>query len=303
LTHDRTPLLADVKRNSLDDGPGIRSVVFFKGCPLRCAWCQNPETLSTRAEIQRSAQNCTRCEACRAACPVQVARPGVDAEDAARCQRCGRCAVACDSGARRLVGTPADLDGLVRTLTRDAPFYRRSGGGVTLSGGEPTLHAAFAGRLAARLAEAGIPVLLETCGLCSWSALERHLLPHVATIYFDLKLADEERHRAATGSSNRRILQNLQRLVERGTDLLARVPLVPGLTDDAENLQAIARHVRGLGLNRLALLPYNPLWIPKRQGLAAGGNALPYQHDHWMTDEDVARCRAVVEAEGLEVVR
>jgi pyruvate formate lyase activating enzyme len=299
----RLPLITDVKRNSLDDGPGIRSVVFFKGCPLRCVWCQNPETLSTRAEIQRSGGLCERCEACVAACPVHVARPGTDAEDQPRCQRCGRCVEACPQGARRLVGTPADVEDLVRLLLRDAPFYRRSGGGVTLSGGEPTLHADLAGRLAARLAEAGIPVLLETCGLFGWAVAARHLLPHVTTVYFDLKLADEQRHREATGHSNRRILENLQRLVDRSTDLLVRVPLVPGLTDDTENLTAIARHVRGLGLTRLALLPYNPLWIPKRQGLAAGARALPYRHDRWMSDQDVARCADLVRDAGLEVAR
>ncbi len=297
----RQPLITDVKRNSLDDGPGIRSVVFFKGCPLRCVWCQNPETLSTRAEIQRSATLCTHCEACLTTCPVHVARPGTDAEDAHRCQRCGRCVQTCDPGARRLVGTPADVEDLARQLRRDAPFYRRSGGGVTLSGGEPTLHAELAGQLAARLAEASIPVLLQTCGLFGWSTVQRHLLPHVTTVYFDFKLADDTRHREATGHSNGRILENLRRLAEADLELLVRVPLVPGLTDDDANLTAIARHVRGLGLSRLALLPYNPLWIPKRQGLAAGHRALPYQHDRWMSDEEVAHCRTLVVSEGLEV--
>lgn len=301
-TTRRPPLIADVKRNSLDDGPGIRSVVFFKGCPLRCSWCQNPETLSTRAEIQRSGDLCARCGACQSACPVQVARPGTDAEDPRRCQRCGRCVQACPQGARRLVGTPADVEDLARLLGRDAPFYRRSGGGVTLSGGEPTVHVTFAGRLAARLADAGIPVLLQTCGLFGWTAVGRLLLPHVTTVYFDLKLVDEKRHREATGHSNRRILANLRRLVDHSTDLLVRTPLVPGVTDDAENLTAIAQHVRGLGLTRLALLPYNPLWIPKRQGLAAGAGALPYQHDRWMSDQDVARCVSLVADQGLEVV-
>lgn len=297
------PLVADVRRNSLDDGPGIRSVVFFKGCPLRCAWCQNPETLSTRAEIQRSINLCTRCGACVTACPGQVAQPGSDPEDPSRCQRCGQCVETCGQGARRLVGTPAEVDELARLLKRDAPFYRRSGGGVTLSGGEPTLHAELAGRLARQLADASIPVLLETCGLFGWTAVEHHLLPHVTTVYFDLKLADPERHRAATGHDNRRILANLRRLVDRGTDLLVRVPLVPGLTDDEKNLTAIARHVRGLGLTRLALLPYNPLWIPKREGLAAGSGNLPYAHREWMSDSDVARCADLVRAVGLEVAQ
>ncbi|MFH2006045.1 MAG: glycyl-radical enzyme activating protein [bacterium] len=299
----RTPLIADLRRNSLDDGPGIRSVVFFKGCPLRCAWCQNPETLSLLPEVQRSPERCEACERCVAACPERIPRPGSAAEDRQRCTLCGRCVDACDAGARRLVGQAMELEELTRQLLRDAPFYRRSGGGVTLSGGEPTLHARFAGALAARLRAADVEVLLETCGLFGWSTVEEHLLPHVTAVYFDLKLRDPARHQRATGHGNARILQNLRRLVDRGTELLVRTPLVPGLTDDDDNLTAVATQVRELGLGRLALLPYNPLWLSKRCGLAAGEAGLAYDRDRWMTDEEVAHCEDVVRRVGLEVAR
>jgi pyruvate formate lyase activating enzyme len=290
-------LVVEVKRNSLDDGPGIRSVVFFKGCPLRCVWCQNPEALRPAPELQVLAGRCVGCGGCVAACPGRVA---VSGEPAARCTACGRCVEPCRAGARRLVGTAYDIDDLAALLLRDEPFYRASGGGVTLSGGEPTMASAVAGLLAARLVERGVHVLLETCGCFAWEPFARDLLPHVSTIYFDLKIADTARHHEHTGRDNELILRNLRRLAgpEIAPRLLPRVPLVPGITDGEESLAAIAGLLLELRLPRVALLPYNPLWLPKRRAL---GLDLPYSHDGWMTTEQVERCRDVFRRAGLEV--
>jgi len=296
------PTIVDVRRNALDDGPGIRSVVFFKGCPLRCVWCQNPETFSPRPQLTREAERCVECGACVAACPEQEAKPATTPQPRTRCSSCGRCVEVCPAGARRIAGERRDLEELVELLLRDEPFYRRSGGGVTFSGGEPAVNARFAGQLAAALRERDVHVLLETCGKFAWRAFAEHLLPHLSTVYFDLKLADDEEHRRYTGSGNGRIHENLRRLVESGgppDGLVPRVPLIPGITDTDENLEAIAALLRRQGLARVALLPYNPLWHTKRRALDL---ELPYDHREWMPAEQVARCRRIFEDAGIEVI-
>lgn len=295
------PLLVDVKRNSLDDGPGIRSVVFFKGCPLRCVWCQNPESLRPEAEVQREAGSCIGCGDCEAACPERCARPAAEREDLSSCSVCAVCVQACPAAARRVVGREWDVTELADDLLRDAVFFRRSAGGVTLSGGEPALFPERVGALAARLRERGVHVLLETCGQFRWEPFAEHLLPHLSTIYFDLKIADPEQHRRYVGPDNARIHENLRRLVAGGfDDILPRVPLVPSLTDSEENLRAIASLVRRLGLTRVALLPYNPLWIPKRRAL---GLDMPYAHEAWMSEAEIARCERSFEGTGVSVLR
>jgi len=294
----KAPLIVDIKRNSLDDGPGIRSVVFFKGCTLRCVWCQNPETLSPLPEIQRDETRCIACGTCTAVCRQGVARNAMEKEDASRCILCGECVEACPSNARRIAGTEYSVDEVVELLLKDEPFYRHSGGGVTLSGGEPAMYPAFVGEVAARLREKGVHVLMETGGQFDFEQVEKHLLPHISTIYFDVKLADPEQHKQYVGPDNRRIQENLKRLVSF-QDLLPRVPLIPGITDTDENLKSIAKLLADLGLTRVMLLPYNPLWLSKRRAL---GMDMPYSHDSFMSPEEIERCRGVFEKAGLTLV-
>jgi len=293
------PWIVDVRRNALDDGPGIRSVVFFKGCPLRCVWCQNPETLSPRPELQRLPERCTACGACVSACPHNVARPATVDQDCERCRCCGACVEVCGAAARRIAGVRWDLDELTSLLLRDEPFYRHSGGGVTLSGGEPTLFPGFSGALAAALHGREVHVLLQPCGHFGWSAFEQHLLTHLSAVYFDLKLADDGDHRRHAGRGVRRIHDNLRRLAAvDDLDLLPRVPLVPGITDAPANLEALAALMIDVGLGRVALMPYNPLWVPKRRAL---GLETPYDHDQWMSGDAVSRSAAAFRTAGLAV--
>lgn len=291
------PLVVDIKRNSLDDGPGIRSVVFFKGCPLDCVWCQNPEGLSPKAELQPFPDRCLGCGKCVEVCSAGLARPGARAE---ACTGCGACVEACPAGARRIAGTEYALEDLTAELLQDKAFYRRSGGGVTLSGGEPLLVPEYAGALAAALAAEGVGVLVETAGLFDFDRVAEHVLPHLASVYFDLKLADEAAHRRNTGRGNVRILENLRRLVAQGfDDLLVRVPLIPGITAEADNLTALAGIIAELGLARVALLDYNPLWLTKRRALDL---PMRYDRNNFMDSEQVDACRAPFEAAGLEVI-
>jgi len=294
----KAPRIVDIKRNSLDDGPGIRSVVFFKGCTLRCVWCQNPETLSPLPEIQRDETRCIACGTCTAVCQQGVARNAMEKEDTSRCILCGECVEACPSNARRIAGTEYSVDEVAELLLKDEPFYRHSGGGVTLSGGEPAMYPAFVGQVARRLREKNVHVLMETGGQFDFDQVENHLLPHLSAIYFDVKLADPELHKKYVGPDNRRIQENLKRLVSF-KDLLPRVPLIPGITDTDENLKSIAKLLSDLDLSRVMLLPYNPLWLSKRRAL---GMDMPYSHDSFMSPEEIERCRGIFEKAGFNLL-
>jgi pyruvate formate lyase activating enzyme len=294
------PLVVDVKPNSLDDGPGIRSVVFFKGCPLRCSWCQNPEAIAPAREVLRDPGRCSACGCCREVCPAGRARPAGEREEGP-CEGCARCVEACPGAGRRIAGRGYAVDELAALLLRDEPFYRHSGGGVTFSGGEPALWPGYAGAVATRLAERGVHVLLETAGHYDSDAVESLLLPHLRAVYFDLKLVDPAEHRRHTGRGNERILENLRRLAAgRGpVELLPRLPLVPGITDTDENLAGVARLLVELDLPRVAALAYNPLWLGKRRGL---GLELTYDRATWMSAGELERARERLRRGGLEVI-
>jgi len=195
------------------------------------------------------------------------------------------------------VGRSVDGEELAELLLRDEPFFRASGGGVTLSGGEPTLHLDLAADVASRLRGRGVHVLLETCGHFPYPPFAERLLPHLDVIYLDLKIVDPALHERHTGKSNGRVLDNLRKLAALAApEILVRLPLVPRVTATDENVRAVAEVVRGLGLERLALLPYNPLWLDKARAL---GRRTAYDNEKWMTDAEVERCREIVRDGGL----
>ncbi|MBM4059703.1 MAG: glycyl-radical enzyme activating protein [Planctomycetes bacterium] len=241
-------LVFHVQRFSLHDGPGLRSTVFLKGCPLHCLWCHNPESQSDQPEFVRLSHRCMRCGRCS---EQELADPvvhGRGAEDADRCP----------TGALQAIGTTWSVAALAAELLHDRVFFEESGGGVTLSGGEPLAQAAFATALLRALRAEGVHTALDTCGAVARDVL---LLAAAAAdlVLYDLKLLDEARHRAATGASNRRILDNLQALAAAGARLWIRVPIVPGTNDDAANLRETAAFLAPLrGIERVELLPYHP---------------------------------------------
>jgi pyruvate formate lyase activating enzyme len=239
-------LILHVQRLSTEDGPGIRSTVFFKQCPLACAWCHNPEAVSGRPELQWFSSRCIGCRSCEKSCPrgcIFLDAGGVRIERS-RCEGCGTCASQCPSNALELLGRRVEADALAGELARDLAFYESSGGGVTLSGGEPLAQPAFAAALLRSLKRRGIPTALDTCGFASEECLNG-VLPDADLLLFDVKALDPSLHKVFTGQSNEVILKNLLSIPEARRrnggrpGLWIRTPLIPGATATADNLRAI----------------------------------------------------------------
>ncbi|MBI3979171.1 MAG: glycyl-radical enzyme activating protein [Chloroflexi bacterium] len=255
-----TGLVFDVQRYSVHDGPGIRTTVFLKGCPLRCLWCHNPESQLRDAEVWLDASRCINCGDCVPVCPVgaHTLRDGVHQLDRSRCRYCGRCVDVCDAGALENVGRPLSVGAAVAAVEQDRPFYARSGGGVTLSGGEPLLQPAFAAAFLAACRRRGLHTALETCGQSTWRVLER-VAREADLVLYDVKHTDAKRHRALTGAPNERILSNLRQLLAAGAKVIVRVPVVPGCNDGDEHFRALAAFLRSCSPLPAAveLLPYH----------------------------------------------
>ena len=259
----RIPLVVQIKRHSLEDGPGIRSVVFFKGCPLRCRFCQNPEAQSREAQIAHEPGRCVRCLACISACPrVALTDDGARINfDRSRCEPCESCVRACPSGALRLIGHPYAIEDLSSILLQDRSYYVHSGGGVTFSGGEATLFPDYVGKLAQRLKSVGTHLCLQTCGHFPYDDIARTLLSSLDLILFDVKVADSKRHEELTGVDNTLIWENLARLSKvPGLRVQPRTPVIAGMTADEANLVSLRERVLALGLPAPILLPENPYW-------------------------------------------
>ncbi len=252
---DRNGLILNVQRLSTEDGPGIRSTVFLKQCPLSCRWCHNPESISPRPELQWFAVRCIGCRGCVTACPrgcISFAPDGVGGVriDRSRCEGCGTCADECPSNALQILGKRVGVDALVAELLKDRAYYEASGGGVTLSGGEPLAQPGFSTAVLRALREQGISTAVDTCGCTSTEALDA-LLPHADLVLFDMKFLDSAVHKEYTGQSNEVILRNLElvRSTQRAHGgrprLWIRTPLIPGATATAGNLQAIGAWIAG----------------------------------------------------------
>ena len=264
-----TGIVFNLQKYSVHDGPGIRTTVFLKGCPLRCQWCHNPESISPRREILVLAQRCTACGECRAACPFgdSLAGPGPLPSRVEPCTLCAACVAACPSGARQLVGREMSVAEVVAETSKDRVFYEESGGGVTISGGEPLAQPRFLLALAQALRATGIQVALDTTGF----GCTEHLLVAAGLaglVLYDLKAFDETRHRELTGVSNRGILENLQALSAMHPNIWVRIPLVPGFNDDAADLEKIGEFVAGLrGVTLVNLLPFHRAGLHKYERL------------------------------------
>lgn len=267
-------LIGDIGRYAVHDGPGIRTTVFFKGCPLRCPWCHNPELIADQPEIAFFSDRCIGCGECRDLCPEGAMNVDKIARiNRNRCTVCGLCAESCPTKALELVGRRYDVEELYRILLRDKLFYETSGGGVTLSGGEPTAQLAFCGELLQRLHREGIHTAMETNGFFVWEEFQVACLPYLDLILFDVKIADCGRHLEVTGIGNEVILANLQRLLAiRPDKVIARIPLIPGYTADIDNISRLVALLKGLKVHSCSLLPYHPYGLDKAEKVGGKQN-------------------------------
>ena len=258
-------IVSDIISMSVNDGPGIRTSVFLKGCPLRCAWCHNPEMQRPGPQALVLPSRCTQCGAC-SACP-SGARESDGKYHSDLCLGCGRCVSVCPREASRISGTEMSADDVLEKVLPDKPFFRERGG-VTISGGEPLMQAGFVLELARKFSQNGVGVVLETSGHAPWTALEP-LLPYVDRFLYDWKVTDPEEHMKWTGRDNLLIRENLEKLCRSGAKVVLRCPVIPGVNDTPAHFEGIAALTKELpGILQADLLPYHALGNDKRRQLS-----------------------------------
>jgi len=254
-------LIGDIGRYTFHDGPGIRTTIFFMGCPLHCPWCHNPEMIMARTAIAFYQERCISCGDCVSTCPEGAIKfPSIlDRIDRRLCTSCGQCAAVCPARALRQIGEWYTAESLLEIILRDRLFYETSNGGVTLSGGEPTQQLDFLVELLQLLKNHNLHTALQTCGFFPWDAFAEKALDQLDLIFFDLKIADSSAHKAILGKGNEVILENLGRLARIKSDaVVARIPLIPEYTVTEENINSFSKILREIGIHRIALLPYHP---------------------------------------------
>jgi len=267
-------LIFDIKRYAVHDGPGIRTTVFFKGCPLHCRWCHNPEGISKARELMTRSSRCARCYSCLPACPLgaisKKSGAGPVVVDRAKCDLCGRCVQACMYDALEMAGRDVNIEDIVAEVEKDRIFFESSGGGVTLSGGEPLVQPEFCRGLLEALNKRSIPTALDTSGFASWETLWA-CASRADLILYDLKMMDDKKHISHTGVSNRAILENLKKLAATKKNVAVRVPLMAGVNDDDENLGLTVDFLRRLpSVKKVGLLRYHKGGLEKAGNLGRG---------------------------------
>jgi pyruvate formate lyase activating enzyme len=254
-------LIFDIQRFSLHDGPGIRSTVFLKGCPLSCLWCHNPESLDPRREVFYDKDSCINCLECLSSCGKEALSISGDVLhfDKAKCDACGDCTHICPTDALVMIGREMAATDVASIIMRDKVFYDTSKGGVTISGGEPMMQANFVAALVQELRQMDISVALDTCGYAPFSDYEK-ILAYVDIILFDLKSVDDVKHMEFTKRSNRLIKDNFKRLINLGRRVFVRVPLIPGFNDDADSIKELSAFIKSCGTpEEVDILPFNML--------------------------------------------
>ena len=299
INYNLTGTVFDIQRFSLHDGPGIRTIVFLKGCPLSCQWCSNPESQSVKPVIMYKESDCLHCGRCMTACKRGAISPDnkhwIDRE---LCSGCGECANACPAGALVLKGKTMSIQQVVRELKKDATTYRRSGGGITLSGGEPLVQYEFASELLQACKGQGWNTAIETTGIGSAEAIEK-VIPYVDTVLLDIKHMDGEKHKRFAGGTNEMVLRNAPR-ISQISNTVVRVPVIPGFNYSVDEIKAIAEYAKTLmGIRTIHLLPYHSFGENK-YGLM--GKDYLLKEIEPLHPEDLQECKAAVESYGFQCV-
>lgn len=298
----------NIEYNGQVDGPGIRTVVFFKGCPLRCDWCHNPESQSDQNEILYNADDCLMCGTCAQACP-QSAVTFASLENARiyareKCKSCGICVQNCPVGAIEVAGYEIEVKSLVDEISKGVVFFRRSGGGVTVSGGEPLVQPEFCRELLAACRDEGIHTALDTCGFAKWQLI-LHVLPFVDLILYDVKHVNDQKHLAGTGVSNRLILNNLVNLAAECRDgfpeIVVRIPVVPGFNATLDEIGEILDFLKKIDtIRQVEILPFHRYGKSKYRKLQRNYLMDPYPI---LSEEFLDDCNSLTQKNGFQVIR
>lgn len=293
----------DIQKFSIHDGRGIRSTLFIKGCPLRCIWCHNPEGIKKEIQLWYFENKCIGCRKCIASCPQNAlsARDAAIHIDSSKCNNCGRCVAICPSEALSFTGREATVKEVVSELLEDRTFYEKSGGGVTLSGGEPTFQPEFALAVLEAMKTAAVSTAIETCMCCSQNVFERFfsLVDHFIV---DLKLFDSQRHKELTGAGNEQIKENFINLSSQVKSVIVRIPLIPGLTAIKENIRNIAAFIHRTNASiPVELMNYNSLALNKyklmKQPFLLAGDTKPF------TSQELSVFYNIIEDSGIRVIK
>jgi pyruvate formate lyase activating enzyme len=292
-------VIFDIKKFAIDDGPGIRTTIFFKGCLLRCWWCHNPEGQLLTPELMYRRTRCDSCAECVRICPEEAIACSLKRISINRnhCNLCGKCCQVCPTGALAIAGKQVSLKDVLREIDKDSIFYDESQGGVTVSGGEPLLQLDFLKALLTECRDRDIRTAVDTCGYASHGVIDK-ISDKVDLFLYDIKTTDEKKHVKYTGVSNKPILENLRRLAENGCNIQVRFPIIPGINDDKENVTETAEFMASCRIKNISLLPYHRAGIEKYKGLSRTYKLKKIQTP---SDQDLNLIKEELEAFGLKV--
>ena len=296
-------IVFDIQNYAIYDGPGIRTIIFLKGCPLKCEWCQNPESQKLNPQISYFKEKCQLCEICVNACPnnaLQLLNDEIK-RDKALCTTCGICSEMCPNQVMEIIGRSVSVEELVEIVLRDKPFYDNSGGGVTISGGEPTMQINFLLELLKVLKKQGIHTAIETCGYFN-EDLIRELVKYIDLFLFDIKLIDNEKHKEFTDVSNEKILTNFSKILSKiGSErIIPRIPLIPGVNTDVSTIQHIITFLQEINYKgQIHLMPYNKLTKTKYEKVGMGDL---YKDMGDLNDENLNEITKLFEQQSYDVI-